>query len=162
MCKKIANDNDTWHLFIAAVAYHFSLVKAKERAGASKPRGEWRKLRHGYFRGGGEKILWPSILYCEFCNVCFTDISSACMGHESEFVSCIEVFTLSLQFYNVIELQIKSNLFFHCKPFKHTFLGRLPLTCQTWLGPEFKGQVTKNEDEFQKTDRGNFRYCPLI
>ena len=44
------------------------------------------------------------------------------MGHESQFVFCIVVFTLSLQFDNVIELQIKSNLFFHCKPFKHTFL----------------------------------------
>ena len=86
----------------------------------SKPREEWRKLRHGYFRGE-EKILWPSILYCEFRNVCFIDISSACMGHESQVVSCIVVFTLSLQFDNVIELQIKSNIFFRCKPFKHTF-----------------------------------------
>jgi len=43
------------------------------------------------------------------------------MGHESQFVFCIVVFTLSLQFDNVIELQIKSNLFFHCKPFKDTF-----------------------------------------
>jgi len=45
------------------------------------------------------------------------------MGHESQFVFCIVVFTLSLQFDNVavIELQIKSNLFFHSKPFKHTF-----------------------------------------
>ena len=48
------------------------------------------------------------------------------MGHESQFVSCIIVFTLSLQFDNVTELQIKSNSFLHCKPFKHTFLGRLP------------------------------------
>jgi len=48
------------------------------------------------------------------------------MGHKSQFVFCIVVFTLSLQFDNVIELQIKSNLFFNCKPFKHTFLGRLP------------------------------------
>jgi len=48
------------------------------------------------------------------------------MGHESQFVSCIVVFTLSQQFDNVIELQIKPNLFFHGKPFKHTFLGRLP------------------------------------
>jgi len=70
--------------------------------------------------GGEEKILWP-ILFCEFRNVCFIDISSACMGHKSQFVSCIVVFTLSLQFDNVIELQIKSNLFFHCKPFKYTF-----------------------------------------
>ena len=33
---------------------------------------------------------------------------------------------------------------------------------QTWLGPKFRGHVTKNEDEFQKSDRLNFRYCPLI
>jgi len=45
------------------------------------------------------------------------------MGHESQFVPCIVVFTLSLQFDNVIELQIKSNLLFHCKPFKHTLFG---------------------------------------
>ena len=43
------------------------------------------------------------------------------MGHESQFVFCIVVFTLSLQFDNVIELKIKSNLFFRCKPFKDTF-----------------------------------------
>jgi len=45
------------------------------------------------------------------------------MGHESQFVFCIVVFTLLLQFDNVIELQIKLNLFFHCKPFKHKFLN---------------------------------------
>ena len=48
------------------------------------------------------------------------------MGHESQFVSCIVIVTWSLQFDNVIKLQIKSNLFFYCKPSKHTFLGRLP------------------------------------
>ena len=29
------------------------------------------------------------------------------------------------------------------------------------LGPEFKGHVTKNKDEFQKSDQLNFRYCLL-
>ena len=29
-----------------------------------------------------------------------------------------------------------------------------------WLGPDFKGHVTKNEEVFQTSDRSNFRYCP--
>ena len=39
-------------------------AKPDTRAGASKPRGEWRKLRHGYFRGGRKNyvtfytVLW--------------------------------------------------------------------------------------------------------
>ena len=46
------------------------------------------------------------------------------MGHESQFVFCIVVITLSLQFDTVIELKKSSNqikLIFHCKPFEHTF-----------------------------------------
>jgi len=31
-----------------------------------------------------------------------------------------------------------------------------------WLGPKFRGHVTKNEDKFQKSDRLNFRYRPLM
>jgi len=95
-----------------------------KKAGASKPGGNDASCVMDIL-GGEEKILWP-VLYCKFCNVCFIGISFTCMGHESQFVFCIVVVTWSLQFDNVIELRIKSNLFFHCKPFKHTFLGRLP------------------------------------
>ena len=31
-----------------------------------------------------------------------------------------------------------------------------------WLGPKFRGHVRENEDEFQKSDRLNFRHCGLL
>ena len=43
----------------------------------------------------------------------------------------------------------------------HVNMKKMKITCQTWLGPKFRGHVTEN-DEFQKSDQLNFRYCPVV